>query len=163
MDLGLFPFYGQRKLSLQEAKQPARSPSEDSRLSPSSSPGDLLCLAHTLSCYPCWPRALGGSGLPWWIGACCFRPTSGQLPAVPPPPQEGRALPPQEPEPEPGLCNLLCQPALPAANGKSEKVVCFSGRCQPQPAGDSATQQGKTCCRVWHRGRCWVGNTFWWN
>jgi hypothetical protein len=62
--------------------------------------------------------------------------------AVPVPPQ-GRK---QESEREhvlQCLCQLTLLPSLPAANGKSEKVVCFPGSCQPLPAGTVQLGRGR--------------------
>lgn len=57
------------------------------------------------------------------------------------------------PTPEPALC-ILCQLTLHAsANGKSGKVVCFPGRCQPPPAAlNGVAGLVKASCRAWWRG-----------
>lgn len=67
----------------------------------------------------------------------------------------------QEPElvPEPAFC-ILCQLTLHAsANGKSGKVVCFPGRCQPPPGSlNGVGGLVKAGCRAWQSGFCEATN-----
>lgn len=65
-------------------------------LSPSCSQEDPLHLAFTFPEILVGPGILGGSCVPWCVGACCSQSISGQLLTVPRPPHEGPAPSHQE-------------------------------------------------------------------